>query len=207
MKKLSTEHPFFEFMGNIGDLMILNVLFLITSIPVVTIGMSMTVMYKIILRRMRGESCYVIREYFRECGNEWRQSTKLWGLFVVTGGLLLFDILYSKNLPGALNIAIGILAVLWCFVAIYAFPLQARFHNSIKNTLKNALLLSLQNLPATLIMVLLNSIPVICIVAGVFVTMIAMPIFCVIGFSLTARINGIFLSGIFRKIENRENKE
>lgn len=34
MKKLSIEHPFFDFMGSLGDWMILNVLFVLTSLPV-----------------------------------------------------------------------------------------------------------------------------------------------------------------------------
>ena len=37
LKKLSIEHPFFEFMGSLGDWMILNVLFVVTCLPVITI--------------------------------------------------------------------------------------------------------------------------------------------------------------------------
>ena len=56
MKKLSIDHPFFEFMGGLGDWMILNVLFVVTSLPVVTIGASLTAMYRVSLRRIRKES-------------------------------------------------------------------------------------------------------------------------------------------------------
>ena len=37
LKKLSIEHPFFEFMGSLGDWMLLNVLFVVTCLPVITI--------------------------------------------------------------------------------------------------------------------------------------------------------------------------
>lgn len=53
MKKLATDNPFFEFMGNVGDWILLNLLFVLTSIPVVTVGMSLTALYRIVLRRMR----------------------------------------------------------------------------------------------------------------------------------------------------------
>ena len=207
MKKLSIERPFFEFMGNIGDWIILNVLFVITSLPVLTIGMTVTAMYRVSLRRIRGESQYAAREYFEACREEWRQSTKLWLVFMITGGILLFDILYGKNLSKMLNIANGVLLVLWCFTISYAFPLQARFQNSMKNTLMNALLLAFKNLPATLIMVILNCIPAVCIAGGAFVTMAAMPIFCVIGFSLIVWINSLFLTTIFQTLIKEEKKD
>lgn len=207
MKKLSIEHPFFEFMGNIGDWIILNVLFVVTSLPVVTIGMTATAMYKVALRRVRGESRYAAREYFEACREEWRQSTKLWLFFLITGAILLFDVLYGKNLWRGLNVAIGVLVVLWCFTVTYAFPLQARFQNSMKNTLAHALLLAFQNLPATLVMVALNCIPAVCIAAGAFVTMAAMPIFLAIGFSLIVWINSLFLTRIFQRLIVKEDED
>lgn len=61
MKKLTTDNPFFEFMGNVGDWILLNLLFVLTSIPVITVGMSLTALYRIVLRRMRGENNYVFK--------------------------------------------------------------------------------------------------------------------------------------------------
>lgn len=204
MKQFSTDNRFFDCMGNIGDWIILNILFVFTSLPVITIGMSLTAMYQVALRRTRGEGIYVVREYLEACKQEWKQSTKLWFIFLFSGGVLLFDVLYSKNMQYVINIAIGCLVVIWCFVFCYAFPLQARFENSIRNTLRNALLLAVKNLPCTLIMVLLNSIPAVCIAAGVFAVQMAVPIYCAVGFSLTAKINSIFLSRIFRTFSEEE---
>lgn len=204
MKKLTIEHPFFEFMGRIGDWMILNVLFLLTSLPVITIGMSATAFYRVGLRRVRGESRYAAREYLQACREEWKQGTKLWLFFLAAGAVLLFDILYGKNLGRLLNIGVGILAALWCFTISYAFPLQARFQNSVRNTLANALRLSFRNLPATLVMAALNSLPAVCVAAGAFYTMVAMPFFCVAGFSCIVWINCLLLTRIFQKIEGEE---
>ena len=53
MKKISIEHPFFEFMGSLGDWMILNVLFVVTCLPVITIGTSLTAIYQVSLRRIK----------------------------------------------------------------------------------------------------------------------------------------------------------
>ncbi len=152
MKKFSIVHPFFEFMGSLGDWMILNVLFVVTCLPVITIGTSLTAIYQVSLRRIRKESRYAAKEYIQAFRQEWKDSTKLWMIFLCTGGILLFDVLYGKNLPGIWNIAIGCLVVLWMFSFTYAFPLQARFKNSIKNTIINAFYLAFRNLPVTLLM-------------------------------------------------------
>lgn len=200
MKKSGIAHPFFEFMGSLGDWMILNVLFVLTSFPVLTIGASLTSFYKVALRRIRNESRYAAREYMQSFREEFKESTKLWMVFLCTGAVLLFDVLYSKNLPNAVNVLIGCLAALWCFAFAYAFPLQARFQNSIKNTLANALLLSFRHLPATVVMVVLNSVPAVCVALGAFAVMAAMPIFCIIGFALIVWVNSLFLTVIFEKL-------
>ena len=199
LKKFSIEHPFFEFMGSLGDWMILNVLFVVTCLPVITIGTSLTAIYQVSLRRIRKESRYAAKEYIQAFRQEWKGSTKLWMIFLCTGGILPFDVLYGKNLPGVLNIAIGCLVVLWMFSFTYAFPLQARFKNSIKNTIINAFYLAFRNLPVTLLMAALNCIPVICAALGEFVVMASMPVFCIIGFALIIWLNSLFLTVIFDK--------
>lgn len=208
MQKFSTDNPFFDFMGNIGDLIILNILFVLTSLPLITIGASLTAVNQVVLRIQRGESNYVAREYIKAFKEEWKQSTVLWIIFLLTGALLLFDVVYARSLGRGMAVAIGGVIAVWSFVFSYAFPLQARFQNTIKNTLKNALFLSVMNLPSTILIVVLNSIPVICIVAGTFVTVMALPIYCFLGFALTVKINSIFFDKIFRKfINSKESAE
>lgn len=57
MKKLSIDNPFFEFMGKVGDVMIVNILFLICCAPIVTIGASISAMYETF--RQMGEDTYI----------------------------------------------------------------------------------------------------------------------------------------------------
>ena len=55
MKKFGIDNPFFTFMSRVGDILILNILFVATSIPLVTIGMSLSAMYRVKLRMTRKE--------------------------------------------------------------------------------------------------------------------------------------------------------
>lgn len=207
MNKMIFNNPFFERMGEIGDWIILNILFVLASLPLVTAGMSYTAMYQVVLRQARGESKYVAREFIQACKTEWKQSTKIWIIFLFTGVLLAFDTFYCQNLWIGLNIAVICLDIVWCFAFVYVFPLQARIENSIKNTVVNALLLSVKYLPYTIIMVLADSIPFICIASGIYVSGIALPIYCVIGFSLTAKINSIFLDKAFKVFTDGRDHE
>lgn len=203
MKKLSTDNPFFEFMGNIGDWILLNLLFILTSLPIITIGMSLTALYRIVLRKMRGECNYVAKEYFHACAQEWKKSTVLWVIFLVIAALLQFDIAYLLHMGKGFGIALGIVIVLVSFEFSYVFPLQARFENSIKNTLVNAFALAMKYLPYTICMAVLNLIPFACVATGVFMTRMAMPVYFFFGFALTARINSIFLVRVFDKFMSR----
>lgn len=56
-------------------------------------------------------------------------------------------------------------------------------------------------------MVLLNSIPFICIASGIYISGIALPVYFVIGFSFTAKINSIFLTKAFKVFTDVESNE
>ena len=59
------DNPVWRFIGKLGDLIILNVLWLITSIPIVTIGASTTALYYVTLKLVRDEDGYTIRSFFK----------------------------------------------------------------------------------------------------------------------------------------------
>ena len=206
MKKFGIDNPFFAFMGRVGDILILNILFVITSIPIVTIGMSLSAMYRVTLRMARKESNYVAKEYFRACREEWKKSTVIWLIMLVSGGVLVFDVTVGKDMWNALNAAVGALIFIWGMWFTYVFAVQARFENTVKNIFKNALYMAVRHFPFTVIMVVLNAIPALCILFGSMTMALATPIYVAAGFAVTARINSIFLSRIFRRYTQEEEE-
>lgn len=206
MKKFGIDNPFFAFMGRVGDILILNILFVITSIPVVTIGMSLSAMYRVTLRMARKECNYVAKEYFRACREEWKKSTVIWLIILVSGGVLVFDVTVGKDMWNALNIAVGALFFIWGMLFTYVFAVQARFENTVKNIFKNALYMAVRHFPFTVIMMALNVIPAVCILFGSMTMALAIPIYVAAGFAVTARINSVFLNRIFRKYAPEEEE-
>ena len=70
--KFNTESPIFQFLGTMADHVLLNFLFLITCIPLVTIGAASSALYTITLRDAREEHGYLIGPYF----NAFRENLK-----------------------------------------------------------------------------------------------------------------------------------
>lgn len=199
MKKLSIDNPFFEFMSNLADLVMLNITWVITCIPVVTIGAAQTAFYRIMLRRVRGTCVYPVREYLAAFKEEFGKSTKIWIGFLIIGAVLVFDLMYMGQTWTAWGIAVGVLLFLWVILVSYVFPVMAQFENTLKNTMKNACYMAVRHLPYTIGIIILNLIPVFCFLAGGAIMQVTLPVYMVIGFAVTARINAAMFRNIFEK--------
>ncbi|MBQ9550187.1 MAG: YesL family protein [Lachnospiraceae bacterium] len=197
----SYEGPLISFLERLADLLILNLIFIICCIPVFTAGAALTAL-STITRKMAGkEEGYILRGYFKAFKENFLQATAIWLI------LLFFALVFVTDLLVLLKYGTGgIFFLLWCltfpaglmwlFVFVYVFPLLARFDNTIKNTLKNALLLSIRFLPWTVVLLLLMVLP---FLAGFFYPLIGIPFYLFMGFSLISLAS----SYIFRKLFER----
>ena len=200
-KLFRMDSPLMRFLTKIADLMVLNILFCVTSIPLITIGASWTALYSVTLKMVRDEEGSVSRSYFRSFRQNFRQATLLWLGVLVMLALLVLDIRVLNGMaggtaPGLLRVGVEILALLGIMVLQYLFPSLARFEASLADTLKNACMMALAHLPKTALMTA-------AVVGAVWITLInnttiavGLMVWPLIGFSLMAFGN----SGILRKI-------
>ena len=200
-KLFRMDSPLMRFLTKIADLMVLNILFCVTSIPLITIGASWTALYSVTLKMVRDEEGSVSRSYFRSFRQNFRQATLLWLGVLVVLALLVLDIRVLNGMaggtaPGLLRVGVEILAFLGIMVLQYLFPSLARFEASLADTLKNACIMALAHLPKTALMTAAA-------VGAVWITLInnttiavGLMVWPLIGFSLMAFGN----SGILRKI-------
>lgn len=200
-KLFRMDSPLMRFLTKIADLMVLNILFCVTSIPLITIGASWTALYSVTLKMVRDEEGSVSRSYFRSFRQNFRQATLLWLGVLVVLALLVLDIRVLNGMaegtaPGLLRVGVEILALLGIMVLQYLFPSLARFEASLADTLKNACMMALAHLPKTALMTA-------AVVGAVWITLInnttiaiGLMVWPLIGFSLMAFGN----SGILRKI-------
>jgi len=148
-----------HFLGKVADLMILNLLFLITCVPIFTIGASLTALHYVTLRMVSDEDSAVSRDYLRSFKQNFRQATIIWLILITFALLITYDIRLVWNGAGYVNTVMKILSIIasvaLVMVILYVFAILAKFHNSVKGTIRNAVAISLSAFPRTLSMFML----------------------------------------------------
>ena len=200
-KFFNPDNPLMQFLTKIADLIILNLLFLITSLPVVTIGASWTALYSVTLKMARDEEGAIVESYVHAFRQNFRQATLLWlgVLFLIVVMVLDMFILgrASDSPVMGLRIPLEILGLLILMVLQYLFPYLAQFDASIKETVRNACLLALANLPKTAVMT-------IAVIGAVYLSClnnlmisIGIALWLLLGFSLMSLGNSAILVKVF----------
>lgn len=140
--KTTLANPVLDFINTLCNFVVLNLVFLISCLPVITIGTALSSLYYVTLREARGEYGYLVRTYIKEFRKNLKSGTAAFAVLFVIGAVILFNLAFWFNLGGIPAAVItGLMAVgaiVWLFTFTYTFPLIARFNNSTKQTLINA---------------------------------------------------------------------
>lgn len=196
-KLFNFESPLIRFLSRLGDLMILNLLFLLTSVPLVTIGASWTALYCVTLKMVREEEGSIPGSFFRSFRQNFRQATLLWLGVLALAALLVLDLWVLRGAAGTpaeiMRTCILLLGLLLLMVLQYLFPGLARFDASIKDTARNACLLALGNLPKTALMTAASLGAVYLSCLSNLTISVSMALFLLLGFSLLALGNSAIL--------------
>lgn len=155
--------PVYQFLGKVTDLLILNLLWLICCIPIITIGPATAAMYYVAMKILNDEYTGITRPFFHSFKQNFLQGIALTLIFAVTAFLLFFDYRFCRTFEGtAEKIMIGafiFFGVVYLMIVSYTFPLLSQYNNTIFGTIKNALFLALTKIPTALEIVLLNMAP------------------------------------------------
>ena len=135
------DNKFFTFMSRVADLIILNVVFIVCCIPIVTIGASVTAMNYVTMKMARNEESYIVKSFFKSFRENFKQATIIWLILLVAGLLLGMDFrivqqVESTGLLKVVTYGLYMVALIYAMVLSYIFPLLAKFDNTIKNTFK-----------------------------------------------------------------------
>lgn len=196
----SPDSKFLLAMGRICDLLLLNIFFLLSCIPVFTIGAAGTALYTVCFRFGTEREQGIAKSYFRAFRENFRQSTVLWLILLLCGGTACWNTLFFYQMSGALHYAFVLFALLFVLVlliAAYVFPLLSQFDNDNRSTFKNALILSLGYLPRSLVMVLINTFPFLLLLADLYLFLQAGFIWAAVYFSAAAYFNSLLLKKVF----------
>ena len=200
MKLFSPDSKFMRAMSTLGDLFLLNLAFLLCCLPLVTIGAAATALDTAAFRIIRGAEGQPIALFFRAFRQNLRRAVPLWLLLALALAVAGLDIWLFAAVPGALRllgIPFALLLLIALFTAGYAFPLLSQFDNSVRGTLKNALILSLGYLPRTIVITALNVFPFVLLFFNTYLFLTTGFIWVFLYFAAAAVLNAKLLEKVF----------
>lgn len=198
------DSPVMRFLGKVADLMILNLVTLVCCLPVVTIGASLTAMHYVLLKMVRNEESYIVRSFFKSFKANFKQATIIWFIVLLVLVILGADLRIindsSLGFPQPLKILLYALIMVSYMAVCYVFPVLSRFDNTVRKTVKNALLMAILSFPKTVLMMVVYLLP-----AGIiYFSVAAVPLVFLFGISAPAYVAAMLYSGTFKKFEPEE---
>ena len=198
------DSPFMNFLNRVCDIMILNFMVILFSLPIVTAGASITAAYYIAYKMVKNEESYIVRGFFKAFKENFKQSTIIWLIFLAIFAILFMDyrIMFYSELEMERWITYGVIAVtvILAMGFSFVFPLQARFSNDVKHTIKNSFLMALSHLPSAVLFVVSYAVPVLLI----YLVPQAMPAVLLLACGLLPYLKSFLFLKIFKKYETDE---
>jgi uncharacterized membrane protein YesL len=137
------DSAFMRGLGWLVEVVEINLLVLVTSIPVVTIGAAMTAGYDA-ARRLRIGEGKTLPNYFRAFKANFAKATILWLILGPIGAAIIALWIFIQMTP--LLVVKFALSILWLIAFYWVWPLTARFENTVGATLKNALVIGISKI-------------------------------------------------------------
>lgn len=187
------------------DCISLSLLFLVSCIPVFTIGTAITAMYHTAYKVLRHDRGYVFRDYVEAFRDNFKQTMPVWLVALALAVLLGVDgyvmSFYARegNIPAALGVVFLVSLIVWFVWVSYLFPYMARFENTRKQSMKNAVLFPLIHFPMTVLMMALA--------AGTGFLMYLFPFLVLMLPAVYSWIQSYILEWIFRKYMTEEERK
>lgn len=210
-KIFNLDSPFFQLMERIADFFILNVLTVICSIPLITIGAAISAHHKVMQSFVMDTGEPVMKTYFRAFAGNFKQATALWLLTAALLALIATDIwfiyMYLDGLAKMLYILLAVFGTLALGTACYGFALIPRYENRFKDHLRNSFILAIGNLPKTLLMIAICAFAPIVVILALELSFNLLLILATIGISLIVYFHTLLLKPVFLMLEQEPEKE
>ena len=184
----SYDGPVMKVMTDIMDLVILNFLTILCSIPIITMGAALASLHYVLMQIRDDRGGSRVKTYFRQFKGNLKSAIPVWLVFMAGAFLLFVDYQIYMSSEGTQRwvlIPVFIGALVFGALFVWIFPLLSRFENRFSATWRNALILALGYAPRTLGMI---AITVVCLFLFTQVTSL-FPLLAFLGFSLPAYLS------------------
>jgi uncharacterized membrane protein YesL len=179
------------------DFFLLNLMWLVACLPVVTIFPSTAAMFGVVRDWMRRKEGSLTRTFITRFRENLGQSLMVGAIWTVFGVALFLDFLVANQLfywaQIVLKSVLVLVSTVYAFCSVYLFPVMVHYETDWKTVIKNSLLISIGMLPTTVVCLMF-------LVVMVGLT-VAVPFLVVITGSITAYVVYRLCDRVFRKID------
>lgn len=187
--------PFYRFGNIIYYLLVYNILWVVFSLPIFTIGASTTALFYVMGKVVRDEDFSTFKDFWKSFRTNFKQSTIITLILGALYLILYVDLKYAYSYG---NIAKYMLPIQFAvlielvFVTLYIFPVLSRFNIDNKNLFKTALFMSNRHILSTI-----TCVGMMVIIGYVMYRVPSLSV--LMPFSLCALAVSYVLNGVFKK--------
>lgn len=164
MKKLfDADGKLLTLVGIVGDHFLLSLLWLVSSLPVITLGAASAALCQLSFRIQEGQEGRLIRDFLSALKQHFKTATKLWLAILAIGLVFVLDVYFYLQLASQYGAfasvvlgMIGLFALVFALFLVWVYPYMTRYDGSFSKTMKMSFLLSIMNLGWTVLMLVLD---------------------------------------------------
>ncbi len=187
----------------IFQLLVLNILYLVTCLPLITIGAANTGLAAATMKMIEGKEGNVAIDYLHAFINNFKMATYFNLLFGVINVLVLLNYLFAGAVSSPLRpfvyFFLGLAGVISLVGMTFIYPYIARFDDDIMTTTKNTSLLILKHGKLSLLILLVAIVPVLLAILSPLLMVFSIYISAFIGFALLTYLKSLLLLSIYKQ--------
>lgn len=210
-KGTDTRNPIIKFFEHFGELFVLNLIFILACIPVITIGAAVTALLTMTNKMIRAEDGNIWEGFWKAFRSNFKPATILWiisGIYIYIIYMVYMTMLrQTETASNVLTVSLGLLLVVFTFIFPLLFPLVARYENTTWNYIKNALVISIVNLKAWFVITVIWFIPIFVFMANPIIFAYIWYLWILIMCSACAYSTSLIMKPIYEKLEKKEEAD
>lgn len=199
----NTDNLFMRICEKILDLVTVNLLFLLSCLPFVTIGIAKISLYETLFEIKGARRVKVTAMYMQAFRKNWKVGLKLGLLELLLVGISLFDLVLFWRQETMLfqmlkATCIGVI-IFTSLLFLCIYPLAAKFEMTIKDLLQTGLIMVSLHFPWFFLMIALLAVIVFFLSSSGFVLLLGFTLFVLVGFAALGFLQLPIMETIFNK--------
>jgi len=155
----SLEGPIYKYGSMLADIVVISLLWLLFSLPIVTMGASTSAAYYVFTRRVVNREGYMFQDFWASFKRNFLCASLVWVTIVAAVLLLVFNLMNMGQFTGTMYYVVMpaqfVIGAEIVFVTVFIFPLIARFELTYRSAFKAAFVMANRHLPTTILVSLL----------------------------------------------------